>query len=272
MSFSDRALLRKVLFAVVCVGFVAIYCTRVLRVYLAQRSAESSAIIPGLERAIRLAPDNAAFPHLLGLQLSVFDGDYDRAVANLHKAVSLNPYSGRYWLDLASAYQEGGSNLQLENEAVQSALAAEPGNPEIAAEAAQYYLAEGDADYALPLVRRALNQNPQVAATLLLTCWRATHDASLLLAKAVPPRPDLQVAFLRVLTEQNQKAAANDAWQQIVTARHSFPPELSLFYFDYLIKENDVTGFDRAWHQLASLAPSLRPYISTNNLIVELEF
>ena len=271
MPFHDSALLRKFLFAIVCVGFVAIYCTRVLRVYLAQRSAESSAIIPGLEQAIRLAPDNAAFPHLLGLQLSVFDIDHDRALANLRKAVALNPYSGRYWLDLASAYQEGG-NLQQENQAVQSALAAEPGNPEIAAEAAQYYLAEGDADHALPLVRQALNQNPQVAPTLLLTCWRATHDASLLLAKAVPPRPDLQVAFLRVLTEQNQKAAANDAWQQIVTARHSFPPELSLFYFDYLIKENDVTGFDRAWHELASLAPSLRPYIPTSNLIVNSSF
>ena len=271
MSPPQRALLGKVLFVLLCVGFVAIYCNRVLRVYIAQRSAESSAIVPGLERAIRLVPENAAFPHLLGLQLSVSDRDYDGALANLRKAVALNPYSGRYWLDLASVYQEGGS-LHLQDEAVQSALAAEPGNPEIAAEAAQYYLADGDADRALPLVRQALDQNPQVAPTLLLTCWRATRDTNLLLAKAVPPSPELQLALLRVLTEQKEKAAANDAWQHIVAARRSFPPELSLFYFDDLMKENDVAGFDRAWHELAGLAPSMRPYLPTGNLIVNASF
>jgi tetratricopeptide (TPR) repeat protein len=172
---------------------------------------------------------------------------------------------------LASVYQEGGS-LHLQDEAVQSALAAEPGNPEIAAEAAQYYLADGDADRALPLVRQALDQNPQVAPTLLLTCWRATRDTNLLLAKAVPPSPELQLALLRVLTEQKEKAAANDAWQHIVAARRSFPPELSLFYFDDLMKENDVAGFDRAWHELAGLAPSMRPYLPTGNLIVNASF
>jgi hypothetical protein len=271
VSSLERALLRKVLFVLVCVGFIAFYCTRVLRVYLAQRSSESSAIVPGLERAIRLAPDNAVFPHLLGLQLSLSDRDYDSALANLRKAVVLNPYIGRYWLDLASVYQET-DNLQLQNEAVQSALAAEPGNPEVAAEAAQYYLAEGDADHALPLVRQALDQDPQVAPTLLLTCWRATRDANLLLAKAVPPSPELQLALLQVLIEQKQKAASDATWQHIVASRRSFLPVLANVYLEYLIKENDVAGFDRAWHELSALAPSLRPYLPTGNLIVNGSF
>ena len=254
-----------------CVGFVAIYCHRVLRVYLAHRAAESSAIVPGLERAIRLVPQNAEFPHLLGLQLFATDRDYNGALANFRKAVALNPYSGRYWLDLASAYQEGG-DLQLQNEAVQSALAAEPRNPEIAAEAAQYYLAAGDADHGLPLVRQALDRNPKVAPTLLLTCWRTTLDANLLLAKAVPPDPELQLALLRVLAEQKQNSAAQDTWHFIVASRRSFRPELSAFYLEYLIRENDVAGFNRAWHELAGLAPSLRPYLPTANLIVNASF
>ncbi len=271
MSAHDRPLAPKVLFVLLAVGFVAIYCNRVWRVYSAQRSAKSSAIIPGLEHAMRLAPDNAVFPHLLGLELSVSGGHYDDAVANLRKAVTLNPYRGRYWLDLASAYQEGG-NLPLQNEAVQSALAAEPGNPEVAAEAAQYYLAAGEAEHAMPLVRQALDQDPQTASTLLLTCWRTTRDASLLLAKAIPPKPDIQLAFLRVLTEQEQKADADEAWRQIVASRNSFPPELAAFYFEYLLKEHDVAGFSRAWHALAGIAPTLRPYLPGGNLIVNPSF
>ena len=101
-----------------------------VRVYLARRSADSSQV-EGLKRAIRLVPDNAEFPHLLGLRLSASDQDDDGAIANLRKAVTLNPNSGRYWLDLAAVYQVTG-NVEKQNEAVQSALDAEPGNPEVA--------------------------------------------------------------------------------------------------------------------------------------------
>ncbi|MGA3195126.1 MAG: carbohydrate binding domain-containing protein [Terriglobales bacterium] len=263
----EPALFHKILFVLICVALVAMYGDRVLRVYLAHRAAESPAIIPGLQRATRLAPGNATFPHLLGLQLSVAGQDRDGALLNLRRAVALNPYNGRYWLDLAAAYQEA-DNLQLENQALQSAIAAEPGNPEVAAEAAQYYLAVGDAAHALPLVRQALSQDPQVAPSLLLTCWRATHDADLLLANALSPNPELQFALLRVLGEQNQPAAASRVWRQIVASRRPFSPKISVFYLDYLLKEHDVTGFDRAWHDLASIAPGIQPYLPTTNLIV----
>jgi tetratricopeptide (TPR) repeat protein len=270
-GLAQRGLAKKAVFVLLCLAFAALYCNRIWRVYSAQhsaqRSAESSAVVPGLDRAIKLNPQNAVFPHLLGLQLSENDGDYDSALANLRQAVALNPYKGRYWLDLASLYQEGG-DIQHENAALQSALTAEPGNPEIAAEAAQYYLAEGDASHALPLVRQALDQNPRAAPALLATSWRATRDANLLLTKAIPLVPQLQLALLQVLVDRKQKAAADETWQHIVASRRPFPPELSAFYFEYLIKENDVPGLARAWNELAQLAPGIRPYLPTDNLIV----
>ncbi len=267
----EPAVLHRILFSLICIALVTMYCDRVLRVYLAHRAAEAPDIIPGLQRAIRLVPGNATFPHLLGLQLSVAGQDRDGALANLRRAAALNPYKGRYWLDLAGAYQEA-NDLQLENQALQSAIAAEPGNPEVAAEAAQYYLAAGDTARALPLVRQALSQDPQVAPSLLLTCWRATHDADLLLANALPPDPGLQFALLRVLGEQNQPAAASHAWGQIVASRRPFPPEMSVFYLDYLLKEHDVAGFERAWHELGGVAASIQPYLPTANLIVNPSF
>jgi hypothetical protein len=216
-------------------------------------------------------PDNAAFPHLLGLRLSASDQDDDGAIANLRKAVTLNPNSGRYWLDLASVYQVTG-NIEKQNEAVQSALDAEPGNPEVAAEAAQFFLVAGDADRAFPLFRQALGKNPQAAKAILLLCWSETRDANLLLAKAIPASPEPQLAFLRMLTEQKETTAANQVWQHLVGSHSSFQPQRSFFYFDYLLKEHEIARFDRAWHELARVSPNLQAYLPNENLMVNAGF
>jgi tetratricopeptide (TPR) repeat protein len=261
---------RNALLVLICLGTLSIYVGRVVGVYLALRSADSSEV-GGVERAIRLVPDNAEFPHLLGLQLSASDQDDDGAIASLRKAVTLNSNSGRYWLDLASVYQVKG-NVEKQNEAVQSALNAEPGNPEVAAEAAQYFLVSGDIDRALPLFRQSLVQNPQAANAILQVCWRQTRDANLLLAKAIPTNPELQLEFLRILTEQKETPAAKQVWQQLLASNRSVQPQLSFFYFDYLLKEHEVASFDRAWHELAVLSPNMQAYLPKGNLIVNASF
>lgn len=270
MNLTNRPLLRNACLVLICLGTLSIYIARVVRVYLAQRSADSSQV-EGVERAIRLVPEDAEFPHLLGLLLSASDQDDDRAIVNLRKAVSLNPNNGRYWLDLASLYQVTG-NVEKQNEAVQSALDAEPGNPEVAAEAAQYFLVAGDPGRALPLFRQALEQNPQAATAILPLCWRETRDANLLLATVIPAKPEIQLTFLRMLAEQKETTAAAQVWQHLVASHRPFPPRLSFFYFDYLLKEHDVASFDRDWHELAALSPDLQAYLPNGNLVVNAGF
>jgi hypothetical protein len=266
----QRPLIRKALITLVCMAVLAIYINRVVHVYLAQRTLDSLQA-GSMERAIRLVPDDAEFPYSLGVQLSASVADSQKAITYLRKAVALNPNSGQYWLDLASAYQIAGDAGE-ENEAVQSALDAEPGNPEVAADAAKYFLAVGDVNQALNLYRQALAQNPQAAETILPVCWQQTRDANLLLAKLVPDSPELQLDLLRMLVQQKETPAANLAWQYIVTSKKSFDPQLSFFYFDYLLKEHEVASFSRAWSELAGLSPDLGKYLPNDNLIVNASF
>jgi tetratricopeptide (TPR) repeat protein len=268
VTLPKRSLTRDALLILTCVVTLTIYIYRVVAVYLAGRLADSSQVAD-LERAIRLVPDDPELPHLLGLQLSA-SGQIDNdngAVANLRKTVSLNPYIARYWLDLASVYQAAG-NVEKADEAIQSALNAEPGNPEVAAEAAQDFLHSGELDRAWPLFRQALAQNPQAAEDILPVCWHEMPDVNLLLARVIPESPELQLAFLRMLAAQKETAAANQVWQNIVAANKSFDPQLSFFYFEYLLKEHEVAAFDRARHELAALSPSLQSYLPNNNLVV----
>jgi hypothetical protein len=252
------------------VGIVTIYLIRVTRVYLAEQSVKPGQI-EGVERAIRLVPDDAEYYQLLGVQLSASDQDYDRAAANLREAVTLNPNNGSYWLDLASVYQVT-DNIENQNKSVMSALNAEPNNPEVAAEAALFFLVAGDTDRALPLFRRALVQNPDAATTILPACWRKTRNANLILSQVIPEGPDLQLEFLRILVLQKETAASRQVWQYLISARKAFQPQLSFFYFDYLLRERDGAGFNRAWQELSAIAPSLQPYLPNDNLIVNAGF
>jgi len=263
-------LVRRALLVLVCLGIVSTYFARVASVYLAERCAISSQV-GDLERAIRLAPGDAEYPHLLGVRLSASDQDDAGAIIHFREAVNLNPNSGRYWLDLASLYQVTG-DVRRENEAVQSALNAEPGNPEITAEAAQDFLVAGDLDRALPLFRQVMEQNPQAAEAVITACWRETGNVNLLLAQAIPANPELQLTLLRILTREKETAAASQVWQHIVAAHSSLRPHLTFFYFDYLLKEHDTAGFGQAWRELARLAPEMQAYLPNDNLIVNSGF
>lgn len=270
MTFSLRSAVGKALLFLACLAGLSIYIDRVVRVYLAQRYANSSQA-DNLQRAIHLMPEDAEFPDLLGLLLSAPDQDINGAIANLRKAVSLNPTVGQYWINLASAYQLIG-NVEKQNESWNSALQAEPGNPEVAAQAAPFFLASGNTARALPLFRQALLQNPESAKAILPLCWRQTRDTHLLLTQVIPNRPELQLVFLRLLTEQGETDAAGQVWQTIVDSHTSFSPELSFFYFDYLLKRHEVATLVRAWRELAVLSPSLQAYVPNENLIVNAGF
>jgi tetratricopeptide (TPR) repeat protein len=220
-----------------------------------------------VERAIRLSPGNAEFHDLLGVELSASDQDNDRAIAALRTAVMLNPNRARYWLDLAAVYQVTG-DIEKQNEAVQAALGAEPGDPEVRAEAALFFLVAGNTDRALPLFRQALAQNPESAATILPACWRETRDANLILLSVIPDNPQLELQFLGMLTQQKESSAARQVWQYVMASHRSFPPGLSFFYFDYLRNEHDVAGFEQTWRDLASVSSSIQSYLPNENLIV----
>ena len=75
-----------------------------------------------------------------------------------------------------------------------------------------------------------------------------------------------------MLAGQKETAAANDVWKHIIGSHKSFPPQLSFFYFDYLFQEHDAAAFDKAWHELAGLAPEIKGYLPSDNLVVNAGF
>ncbi len=104
--------------------------------------------LASLKTAVRLEPENANLRYRLAQHLLLVEQSPEAAVESYRTAVALNPHHAHYWLDLASAYRLL-SNTDGQRESLEHAIAADPRTPDVAWEAANFYLIQGDNDRAL---------------------------------------------------------------------------------------------------------------------------
>ena len=93
-------------------------------------------------------PRNADYRNHLGRYYALVARDPGAAIEPYRAAVQLNPHSARYWFDLASAYQVLGDTSN-QSWALEHAIEADPTTPDVAWEAANFYLVQGDNEKAL---------------------------------------------------------------------------------------------------------------------------
>jgi tetratricopeptide (TPR) repeat protein len=218
-----------------------------------------------LEAAARLQPWNAQTQWLLGRYFLNGPQDYPSALEFLQRAVKLDPYEGRYWIDLAVVHEVRGEANESQ-EALQRALQVEPTSTEIAWETANFYLAQNDTNRALPLFRVALQHAPQNTVAILSLCWRATNNVSQIVSQALPTQPAPYFDFLKILTGQNQSSSANELWQDLIAQKFRFPVGEAFPYFDYLIQPQQIDQAKKVWTDLTTLHPEL-PGDTASNLV-----
>jgi hypothetical protein len=267
MLIELRSPLRRFCFAGACLIVIGMYLPFAGRAYLAAHLA-AKPDLPNIQKAIRLEPSNAEYRALLGRNLALYGASLDEAISDYRTAVRLNPYKARYWLDLAGAYQVAG-RIDQQAQSVEQAVEADPTTPDVAWEAANFFLIRGNLGKALPYFRVVLANDPDAVDSALQLCWRATGDANQMFDLALPRRTDLYLSFLRLLVSKQEVAAAESAWDHLIGLQQIFPPKLAFPYFRLLLAKREVTAAKTAWQQLAQVDPEIQPYLaSRENLIV----
>lgn len=258
---------RKLLFALMCLAAVGLYLTVIARYY---RAATLSARHnpESLKRAAKIEPWNAEPRWELGRYSLFVAQDSTSAVSHLDAAVALNPHAARYWLDLAAAYQVAG-DVPRQRSALEQALQAEPTAPDVAWEAANFYLVQNDIARSLSLFRVVMANDPEQLNAALNLCWRATRDVNRMLAEAVPAKPAPYLAFLNLLTSQAQTAPAEVAWNRLARLGQQFPAADAFPFVDYLIGKHDTSAAVQVWQQLLARNHDLQGYGNSGNLIVD---
>ncbi len=217
--------------------------------------------------ASRLDPLNATYEHFLG-RIAVFERqDFPEAARHYARAAKLNPYSTRYWLDLANTQQLLGLT-DAARHSLEQAVAADPTNPQIAREAANYYLVLGDTAQALGLLALVAQHSPADARGAVELSWRATQDVRLVADHVLSRSVDSYLLLINILMERRETAAAGQAWRALMDLKQPVPVEGAFAYIEYLLHEREVATAEEAWDQVVQRDTALRGYATGENLVV----
>src|SRR6266478_1819041 len=227
--------------------------------------------LPSLERAVRFAPGNADYRHRLARYFAFVAASPQTALENYQAATQLNPHQARYWFDLAAAYQVAG-NPAGQRDALEHALQAEPTAPDVAWEAANFFLIQGDTDRALRELRVVIENDVSLVGAALRACWRVRPDPDALLRDVVPARTDSLIAFLDLLTSKQETEGAIKTWQRLAQLHQKFQNRYLYEYVRYLIAMRRPDAAMSAWEQTAGIL-GLSAYLPTeDNLVVNGDF
>jgi tetratricopeptide (TPR) repeat protein len=227
--------------------------------------------LTSLRRAARLDPRNADYRNHLGRYYALVARDPGAAIEPYRAAVQLNSHSARYWFDLASAYQVLGDTSN-QTWALTHAVDADPTTPDVAWEAANFYLVQGDNEKALREFHVVLENEPSLANLAIQFCWRINPDVDTLLRDVVPARSPAYIAFLTLLMTRQETAATAKVWTALMATSQTFELRYVYEYLQYLLNHKDVDQARLVWQQAAPRF-GLSSYLPTrNNLIVNGDF
>src|SRR3974390_901899 len=152
--------------AALALAYIAVAGSQFLAAWLGSRPELGS-----LEKAVWLDPGDADYRNYLGRYYDLVVRDPGSAVGPYKAAVQFNPHSARYWFDLSSAYQVLGDTVS-QTAALEHAIEADSMTPDVAWEAGNLYLVQGENEKALREFRVVLNSDTTLADAAIQFCWR----------------------------------------------------------------------------------------------------
>jgi len=227
--------------------------------------------LASLRRATRWQPGNADYHDRLGRYFFLIERSPEAAAESYRTAVTLNPFDAHYWFDLAAAYQWLGNTAQ-QGAALEQALAADSSTPDLAWEAANFYLVQGESEKALHEFRVVMENEASMIPPALALCWRIKPDIDVLLRDAVPPTPMAYANLLDFLVSKKETPAAARVWTQLVQLQKPVTHALAFLYIRYLVSQHDVDQARLVWQQCATLCGLAAYQPSPENLIINSDF
>jgi tetratricopeptide (TPR) repeat protein len=270
MNISFQTPARKRAVAGVAIVFAALYLWLAGCEFVASWLGERPEL-KSLQRAARLDPGNADYRNHLGRYYDLVVRDPAGAVGYYKAAVQLNPHSARYWFDLAGAYQVLGDTTNQAG-ALEKAIHADAMTPDVAWEAANLYLVQGENEKALREFSVVLANDISLAPSAIQYCWRINPDVDSLLRDVVPHAADAYLAFLTLLEVKQEVKGTFKVWDALMQTRQPFEIRHVYDYIHFLIQHKEVDEAVLAWQQTAERF-GLTSYLpSSSNLIVNGNF
>jgi len=257
---------RKRKAAAVVLAVAAIYMGAAAREFIASWLG-NRVELTSLRRAAWLDPGDAEYRNHLGRYYDLVARDPAAALEHYKAAVQLNPHSARFWFDLASADQVLGDTAS-QTAALEHAIQADPMTPDVAWEAANLYLVQGENEKALREFRVVMANDASMAPTAIRLCWRIQPDVDALLRDVVPHTADAYLAFLELLQAKEETVGTVKVWDALMQVHQPFELRPVFDYLNFLVQHKEADQAVLVWQQTASRF-GLSSYLpSPGNLVV----
>ncbi|HLZ41042.1 MAG TPA: hypothetical protein VKQ11_08775 [Candidatus Sulfotelmatobacter sp.] len=227
--------------------------------------------LASLQRAAWLDPGNAEYRNHLGRYYDLVAHDPASAVSYYQSAVQLNPHSAQLWFDLASAYQVLG-DVPAQTGALEHAIQADSMKPDVAWEAGNLYLVQGENEKALREFSAVIANDTTLDVAALQLSWRIQPDIDALLKDVIPARASAYLNFLTLLESKQETAGTMKVWDALMRTTEPFEQRHAFNYIRYLVEHKEVDEAVLAWKQTVNRF-GLSSYLpSTANLVVDGNF
>jgi len=261
---------RKRTLAIAALVCAVLYAGEATREFVASLLG-SRVNLTSLKIAAMLDPGDADYRYHLGRYFDLVVRDPLTAVTYYQAATQLNPHSARFWFDLASAYQVLGDTAK-QTAALERAIQADAMTPDVAWEAANLYLVQGQNEKALREFSVVLANDPGLPATAIQLCWRLDPDVDSLLHDIVPHTAEAYTAFLELLERKQDVAGSFKVWNALLQSRQTFPLRTAKDYLEFLVQQKAVDQAVPVWNEVAARF-ALSAYLSSpDNLISNPKF
>ncbi len=251
-------------------SFTAVYLALTTTLFVA-RWLSLRPELGSLLSATKLDRGNADYHYRLGRYYDLVSRDPSAAIAHYQTAVRLNPHNAHYWLDLASVYQDLG-DLDGQTRAIERAVQADPTSPDVAWQAANLYVVQGQTERGLREFHVVMDGAPYMAGAAMQLCWRVAPDPDVLLRDVLPPRSDAYLAFLQLLMSKGSTEATVKVWDALIALHQPIELRYVFEYVSYLLLHKEPEEAESVWRESAS-SLGLSAYLaSSNNLIVNGDF
>lgn len=206
-------------------------------------------------RAAEIEPTNAELWHQLGRyrQFDLQNSDLPLAIAYYKRAISINPGSAAYWMDLGDAYEAAG-NLSQAEQAFRKARQLYPVSAQAAWRLGNFLLRQGRVPEAFQQIHAAVLADPKLAPLAVSRCWRSTQDIDEILQHVLPDERDDNWGAIEFFVDAREPVPAMAVWRRIAVRREAFPVSQAFPLLDMLIEKGSLADARRVWAQALSAA------------------
>jgi tetratricopeptide (TPR) repeat protein len=222
-----------------------------------------------LRKAIKLDPSNAEYRESMGRFELLVQQSPDDALPWLQAATALNPSNSGYWLDRGIAEHQIG-DFDGVRKSLDRVNATNSHSSDVAWQAANLYLSQGELEPAFRQYRRVLESESALIPQTLQICWRIRPDIGFLLQNVVPASTD--EPFLSFLVSNGESNAAAKVWERIVLLQQPVERRYLFDYLRFLFNRHDPVQASRVWQEAANLSDLAAYQPSEENLLVNADF